>query len=79
MATIDLASLPSKDRQIIEHGLTLPKSEQEKLLDVLRFLKENPGSHKLLRKARLQEVPSWGETLEFMKKENARIVEGGAS
>ncbi len=79
MATVNLVSLPSQDRQIIEHALTLSDFEKEKFLDVLTFMNKNPGSSKLLKKARYQGISSWSEALEFMKKENARIVDGGAS
>ncbi len=80
MDTVNLASLPSLDRQIIEHALTLPDFEQEKLLDVMRFMNENPGSNRLLRKARIQgRCESWSEALAFMENENARIVDGGAA
>jgi len=80
MTTVNLASLPSKDRQIIEHALTLPDFEREKLLDVMTFLKENPGSNRLLRKARIQgRCESWSEALAFMENENARIIAGDAA
>ncbi len=77
MATENLSSF---EEQIIEHARMLPDSEKVKLAEVMEFMSEIPDSHKLLRKARIQgRCESWSEALTFMKKENARIVEGGAS
>ena len=77
MATENLSSF---EEQIIEHARILPDFEKVKLAEVIEFLKENPDSHKLLRKARIQgRCESWSEALAFMETENARIAEGGAS
>ncbi len=76
MATENSSSF---EEQMIEHAWILPDFEKDKLAEVMEFLTENPDSHKLLRKARIQgAATSWSEGLECMKKENARNAEGGA-
>ena len=51
MATENSSSF---EEQIIEHARILPDFEKDKLAEVMEFLTENPESHKLLRKARIQ-------------------------